>query len=513
MPSGDSEYPPVSKHLLRRRLLERIEPRDKESRASDPPRPSEEIVRMCFDPLDIEWEAEANRLRVFFPHRFFGARFADLFQADFEETARGIFGEDLAFAYSVANAGALSGGGARWLERKEPAEFRGGGLAGSAGAARPHPALINPFPFGEERTFDTFIANGKHKWALTLARDLARRAAHGTGGGNGKKDGEEDGETPGLLVLCGGHGTGKTHLIHAVGNELFRTLGRDLRLLSADDLTERFVTAPGAAARVALRRELADARALLVDDAQRLSAGAGGQTGHTAHLANELQADDLQNELCLILDRFLEQGKAVMFAGVGHPRDWRLAAGLFSRLETGLWAELPEPDLDVRLRYAQQQARACRTPLHRETLLVLAQHCPDIRRLSGLLRRAAAHRALLGRELSEQDILTILKQGADTSPLTPQLIISIVGERCGIPTREILGEKRRPDLVQARQLAMYLCRELLGHSYPVIGKIFGGKDHSTVMHGVKKIKQLQDTDRLVHSMVTELTRACRKRSG
>ena len=144
---------------------------------------------------------------------------------------------------------------------------------------------------------------------------------------------------------------------------------------------------------------------------------------------------------------------------------------------------------------------------------MLAQHCPDIRRLSGLLRRAAAHRALLGRELSEQDILTILKQGADASPLTPQLIISIVGERCGIPPREILGEKRRPDLVQARQLAMYLCRELLGHSYPVIGKIFGGKDHSTVMHGVKKIKQLQDTDRLVHSMVTELTRACRKRSG
>ena len=86
-------------------------------------------------------------------------------------------------------------------------------------------------------------------------------------------------------------------------------------------------------------------------------------------------------------------------------------------------------------------------------------------------------------------------------------------DRITAGSREILGEKRRPDLVQARQLAMYLCRELLGHSYPVIGKIFGGKDHSTVMHGVKKIKQLQDTDRLVHSMVTELTRACRKRSG
>lgn len=495
----------MSKHLLRRRLLARIEPRDKESRANDPPHSSEEIVRMCFDPLDIEWEAEENRLRVFFPHRFFGARFAALFQADFEKTARGTFGEDLKFAYGVAETGVFPASGGR--EAKHPALTRAGGLPGSAGAA--HPALGNPFPFGEERTFDTFIANGKHKWALTLARDLARRAAHGPG--DGKEGGEEGGETPGLLVLCGGHGTGKTHLLHAVGNELFRTLGRDLRLLSADDLTERFVSAPGAAARVALRRELADARALLVDDAQRLSAGAGRQADRTTNPANG--SDDLQDELCLILDRFLEQGKAVMLAGAGHPRDWRLAAGLFSRLETGLWAELPEPDLDVRLRYAQQQAKARRTPLPREALLLLAQHCQDIRRLSGTLRRAAAHRALIGRELSEQDILTILKQGADASPLNPQLIISIVGERCGIPTREILGEKRRPDLVQARQLAMYLCRELLGHSYPVIGKIFGGKDHSTVMHGVKKIKQLQDTDRLVHSMVTELTRACRERRG
>ena len=73
-------------------------------------------------------------------------------------------------------------------------------------------------------------------------------------------------------------------------------------------------------------------------------------------------------------------------------------------------------------------------------------------------------------------------------------------ENIGVPPKEILGEKRRPDLVQARQLAMYLCRELLGHSYPVIGRMFGGKDHSTVMHGVKKIKLLQESDRLTHSM-------------
>lgn len=479
----------MSKHLLRRRLLARTEPCDTESRANNPARHSEETLRAWFDPLDIDWAEEENRLFVSFPHRFFGARFAALFQADFEATARGIFGDDLTFVYGVAG------------ESGSPAQT--GPLPATA---NPHPALANPFPFGEDHTFDTFIANGKHSWALTLARDFARQTARGGTSAPRRENGAS------LLVLCGGHGTGKTHVLHAVGNELFRTLGRDLRLLSADDLTERFVTAPGTDARVALRRELADTRALLIDDAQRLAAGAvrpaAASTGPSSS-----PADDLQNELCLILDRFLEQGKAVLLAGAGHPREWRLNAGLFSRLEAGLWAELPEPDLDVRLRYAQQQARALRAPLHRESLLVLAQRCSDIRRLSGLIRRAAAHRTLLGKELSEQDMLNIIRQGADPSPLSPQRIISIVGERCGIPAREILGEKRRPDLVQARQLAMYLCRELLGHSYPVIGKLFGGKDHSTVMHGVKKIKQLQETDRLVHSMVTELTKACRERRG
>ena len=195
------------------------------------------------------------------------------------------------------------------------------------------------------------------------------------------------------------------------------------------------------------------------------------------------------------------------------PKEWSLGKALLSRLETGLWAELPEPDLDVRLRYAQQQAKFRRLPLSREQLLLIAQHCPDVRRLSGVILRVASHRSLLGRDLSEQDLLNIVRQGGDSSALTPQLIVSIVGEHCGVPAKEILGEKRRPDLVQARQLAMYLCRELLGHSYPVIGRMFGGKDHSTVMHGVKKIKLLQESDRLAHSMVTELTKACLEHRG
>lgn len=401
-----------------------------------------------------------------------------------------------------------------------------------------HPSVGNPLPFGEEWTFDTFIFNGKHKWALGLTREMTRKAAYRAThllyyGNSFPKPGDTD-ETPGLLVLCGPHGTGKTHLLRAVGNELFRTLGNELFYASLSDLEMRFATEPS----LAVRQELASKSAILLDDFQYLAripshcarmpeyppvrttttlpdSSPEPPRAHTMR-PNDLQPDpkaDMQEELCLLLDRFMDQGKPVVIAGVGHPKDWNLDRALSSRLETGLWAELPEPDLDVRLRYAQQQSKFRRLSLPKEHLLLLAQHCPDIRRLSGVIRRAASHRSLLGRDLSEQDLLNIIRQSGDSSALTPQIIVSIVGEHCGVPAKEILGEKRRPDLVQARQIAMYLCRELLGHSYPVIGRMFGGKDHSTVMHGVKKIKQLQERDRLTHTMVTELTKACLERRG
>ncbi len=461
---------------------------------------SETALQSWFDPLDITLVQETNTLSVRFPHAFFGIRFASLFQKCFEKKARELWGKGRVVTY-----------GGKAVHAPPPAvpETVPGEDRKPDGV---HPAVGNPTPFGEEWTFDTFIGNGKHKWALSLARDITRRAVfRATHGALGDAH-----EAPGLLVLCGPHGTGKTHLIRAVGNELFRTIGSDLYSASLSDLellyAERSV--------LAVRQELFAKEAVLIDDFQHLSRipdkSPTAASRFRAPLAAEPETPagpSLREELCLLLDRFTDQGKPVIVAGVGRPKDWNLGKALLSRLETGLWAELPEPDLDVRVRYAQQQAKLRRLPLPREQLLLIAQHCPDIRRLSGVIRRVSSHRSLLGRDLSEQDLLNIVRQGGDGSALTPQLIVSIVGEHCGVPAKEILGEKRRPDLVQARQLAMYLCRELLGHSYPVIGRMFGGKDHSTVMHGVKKIKLLQERDRLVHSMVTELTKTCLEHRG
>ena len=397
-------------------------------------------------------DARANRLLVTFPHAFFEAWFSGRARSCFEEQARRIFGAQLEIQYTVPGKSSSS------TPLSRPSGF----------------SPVGSPPFGEDWTFETFVSNAKHKWILGVLRELLLR--------------EPAALCP--LVIGGATGSGKTHLLRATANELFRSLGEDAHYMGSDELTDVLKRESRPDARTVLRRK----KVLLLDDAHRLSA-----------------LPKLQDELILLLDSFSEQKKPLILAGTGRIADWALHPDLRSRMEAGLWAEMPDPDLDIRLRFLQSHLKLRRVNLDRDQLLMVAQRCTDMRRLSGAARRLIAHKTLLGRELGQRDIENILYQTGDTAGLTPQKIITLVGEQCGVTGKEILGDNRRPDMVRARQLAMFLCRDLLGHSYPVIGRLFGGKDHSTVIHAVKKIKQLQERDRLVHTMVTELTKACRER--
>jgi chromosomal replication initiator protein len=106
---------------------------------------------------------------------------------------------------------------------------------------------------------------------------------------------------------------------------------------------------------------------------------------------------------------------------------------------------------------------------------------------------------------------TIARSAGSSPAVTSETVLAVVAARYGFTPRDLRGKKRNSRLVQARQIAMYLCRELLGESYPSLGQIFGGKDHSTVIYAVKKIQQTRLKNKDMHILVTELTQSCRKR--
>lgn len=214
---------------------------------------SETALQSWFDPLEILLDQEAGTLAVRFPHAFFGIRFSSLFQKLFEKKARELWGKGLSITY-----------GAGKFTPSPPVPFVQPAPESRQDAL--HPAVANPMPLGEEWTFDTFIGNGKHKWALSLARDITRRAVYRATHGRAPSL-DDIGEAPGLLVLCGPHGTGKTHLLRAIGNELFRTLGSDLYYASLSDLELLFAGRSVLAA----RQELLSKEAVLIDDFQHLS--------------------------------------------------------------------------------------------------------------------------------------------------------------------------------------------------------------------------------------------------
>jgi chromosomal replication initiator protein len=235
-------------------------------------------------------------------------------------------------------------------------------------------------------------------------------------------------------------------------------------------------------------------RAIIVDDMQRLPL-----------------LPRLSEILPMIIDHCLEQGKPFVATICLAPAEWEhLPQRIGARLEQGLVMILHAADMDIRLRYVQQQNRMLRLNLGRNQVLTLVQQCTGFRRLIGIIQRLSALRDLLGQDISIQDMNRILMHTGDTGAVSAQQVIRLVAARCNVRAEDIMGEKRHPRISQARQMAMFLCRTLLHASYPAIGRLFGGRDHSTVIHSIKKMQLLWDTDKDMHTTLTELSLTCRQ---
>lgn len=404
---------------------------------------------LWFEPLKLEFDVGRMQLTVFFPHIHFEAWFDRHGKPAFEECAckagLQLHGKEVKISYNSPN---ILNQKAFFIRREN-----------------------NFSPEDPGYRLDSFLVNAKNEFPLAAAKAVC--------------DPEEK-HSYNPFVVYGKNGTGKTHLLRAMATAFTHTHGQT-RVFngSADAFAD------------ALARE--DAHAFLL--------------GYTAIVADDVQRlahnPPIQEKLVMIIDECLDRRRQMVFAFSRPPSSLEgFTESLRSRLAVGLMVELKEPDIDVRMRFAQSRCRQYRIKLDKAHLLLLAQRCLHIRHLNGIILKLAALHSLAQRDVTVADLENILCSSGEDKPLTSENIIAIVAEHTGVSVKDILGGKRRPACVQARQTAMFLCRELLGASYPALGKIFGGKDHSTVMHSTKKIRKMMDSNKETHQTVTELRKKC-----
>jgi len=331
-------------------------------------------------------------------------------------------------------------------------------------------------------TFDTFVIGGSNRFAHAAALAVA--------------------ETPARkynpLFIYGDAGLGKTHLLQAIAHyvrENYPTYR--VRYVSSEGFLNEFIDAVRNQTNELFKRRYRDIDVLLVDDIQFLD-GKEQTVEEFFHTFNHLQQANRQ--IVLSSDRPPD--------AIGGIED-----RLRSRFKQGLLTDVQPPDFETRLAILRNKAEREATWIPPEVLEFIASNITDnIRVLEGALIRVAAFANLTAEPLTVETAAHVLADvltARQPRPITPAVILEATSKMFGIPVDEITGKKRQRPLVTARQVAMYVFRELTDLSYPAIAREFGGRDHTTVIHAVEKIGAQMRTQRPTYDQVTELMQIIR----
>ena len=360
----------------------------------------------------------------------------------------------------------------------------------NAGAAHPvssHPATA-PTPvvatppstsssLNKRYTFDAFVIGSSNRFAHAAAQRVAESPA----------------SSYNPLFIYGDSGLGKTHLLHAIGHYVIENFqGKRVRYVSTETFMNDFVDAIRNNTQMTFKRAYRECDVLLVDDIQFMEG-----------------KESLQEEFFHTFNWLYESSKQIVLSSDRHPRSIAtLEDRLRSRFEWGLTTDVQPPELETRLAILRKKAESERIPIPAEVLELIATNVRDnIRELEGALIRVSAYSSLNRQAPTLEtatSILSDLLEGNRPRQITPKLILEETSTAFGFSIEDICGPSRRRPLVRARQISMYVFRELTDFSYPAIAREFGGRDHTTVIHAVDKVAGLMKESRLVFDQVTDL---------
>jgi chromosomal replication initiator protein len=381
----------------------------------------------------------------------------------------------------------------RVVEQQPPAPQPPAGAGAGAGGVVP--SAVQPLPpevltrsdvagINPKYTFDSFVIGSSNRFAHAAALAVAEAPA----------------QAYNPLFIYGHTGLGKTHLLHAVANFVTdHGGGLTCRYVTSETFMNDFINSLRDKRIEGFKQRYRTYDVLLIDDVQFFE-----------------HKERIQEEFFHTFNSLYEAGRQIVMSSDRPPRDIStLEERLRSRFEWGLITDIQPPDLETRIAILRKKVKNDQIEIRDPELLtfIASRVSTNIRELEGALTRVVAFSSLTGRPLSvdlAQDVLRDVFPQGESAQISIERIQELICERFGVTMAELTGERRSQNIVYPRQVAMYLSRELTDSSLPKIGKEFGGRDHTTVIHATSKIARLIREDRSVYNLVQELTARVRQ---
>jgi chromosomal replication initiator protein len=333
-------------------------------------------------------------------------------------------------------------------------------------------------------TFDAFVIGSSNRFAHAAALSVA----------------EDPGHNYNPLFIHGHAGLGKTHLLHSIGNYVCSNFTRHhVKYITTEAFMNEFVYAIRSNSTMEFKRRYREeCDVLLIDDVQFMAG-----------------KEQLQEEFFHTFNQLFSASKQIVITSDRPPKMIAtLEDRLRSRFSSGLTTDVQPPELETRMAILLKRVEDESLFIEQDVLELIATHVKDnIRELEGALTRVAAYSKLSGekvtREMAER-VLSDIIGSSKPRTITVKEIMDMTAETFGVTVEELVGPSRRRPLVAARQICMYVVREMLPDtSFPAIAREFGNRDHTTVMHAVKKIKGLMEKRLPIYEQTTELMRRIR----
>ncbi len=345
--------------------------------------------------------------------------------------------------------------------------------------APPAPPRVDGGTINPKYTFDSFVIGSSNRFAHAAALAIAEAPA----------------QAYNPLFIYGHTGLGKTHLLHAVANYIgLHSSDLSVRYVTSETFMNDFINSLRDKRIEGFKQRYRAYDVLLIDDVQFFE-----------------HKERIQEEFFHTFNSLHEAGRQIVMSSDRPPRDIQtLEDRLRSRFEWGLITDIQPPDLETRIAILRRKVKYDGIDVGDPEVLthIASRVTTNIRELEGALTRVVAFASLTGRRMDvdlAQDVLRDVFPQGEPAVVSIERIQELVCDRFSVSLGELTGDRRSQNIVYPRQVAMYLSRELTDSSLPKIGKQFGGRDHTTVIHATSKIARLIREDRSVYNLVQELT--------